>query len=769
VATRHICASAPAHATNHIDRANVTGGFRAQGQGRQEIPSNYEDDCTIDESSIATLNAVPPTTSLLAAYSISQQQQALGSISSARRSSSRFQVPLLNSAAMDTRDNATYDGSSTRHDAMYYGDIMLARMLQKTEDEKCAQVDCPPNANQKESTDAMLAHMIQNSEYDTVVEPPALKRDDEEGDTDAALARLLQADEYQNGVSAQDNSTAEESYMMATNTGKAVMFVKEMIETIQQIHANSTDPCECQVENIARDDLVYMAERLLDTQEEFAKDGKPHHIDLGYHFTKEEALERIRTDGLLTRKDQEQNSIGQRRRPMLGASYFGDGVYTANNPFAFDSFGPVGLIVARIKGRSLARGRQRVLSCSEVDVYDTIVGNKTPARSTKEEVVLRSSSQTLPLIRFPRSFSSQPQHTLPENVDSTLAKFHNKMQELVDKFFNVSRDFAASQDVVHAVAVTDVLPSFVSFEKLPVAILPPPGVPQAPAPADVSPRPRNPHEPTPKFSSPQLLSRRDRPASLNPPRLPASGNQQQLQVDSTTNELCRKWTYKAPDRLFDSSMSSLDSISIPTMKAKPEDCPICFDPIISISGAHAASSWKLGYELKVCGHAMHICCLSQALQASNRCPVCRECVSRPQGASPSGFMDITYSTTPAQCDGHRAIRITYTLEGGIQKPYHENPGESYHGDRRVAYLPDSPKGNRLLRRLVFAFRHGLTFRMGTSLTTGRKNHVTWASIHHKTSCRPGPHGYPDPGYFLNCNDELDRLGVPQNPTNEEVN
>jgi deltex-like protein len=108
--------------------------------------------------------------------------------------------------------------------------------------------------------------------------------------------------------------------------------------------------------------------------------------------------------------------------------------------------------------------------------------------------------------------------------------------------------------------------------------------------------------------------------------------------------------------------------------------------------------------------------------------------------------------------------IKYVLHGGIQKPYHDNPGASFHGDSRLAYLPDSPQGNRLLKRLIFAFRHGLTFRVGASLTTGRKDCATWASIHHKTSVRGGVHGFPDPSYFQNCNKELDNFGVPEDPS-----
>ena len=114
------------------------------------------------------------------------------------------------------------------------------------------------------------------------------------------------------------------------------------------------------------------------------------------------------------------------------------------------------------------------------------------------------------------------------------------------------------------------------------------------------------------------------------------------------------------------------------------------------------------------------------------------------------------------CSGYDpgAIIIDYSLGGGIQKAYHPNPGAPYGSASRRAFPPDNTDGHNLLKRLNYAFRHGLTFCVGTSLTTGVPNVITWSSIHHKTSLTHGPHGFPDIGYFSNSNEELDSLGVP---------
>lgn len=38
--------------------------------------------------------------------------------------------------------------------------------------------------------------------------------------------------------------------------------------------------------------------------------------------------------------------------------------------------------------------------------------------------------------------------------------------------------------------------------------------------------------------------------------------------------------------------------------------------------------------------------------------------------------------------------------------------------------------------------------------------MTWGSIHHKTSLKKGPYGWPDATYFDRVNNELDNAGVP---------
>ena len=57
----------------------------------------------------------------------------------------------------------------------------------------------------------------------------------------------------------------------------------------------------------------------------------------------------------------------------------------------------------------------------------------------------------------------------------------------------------------------------------------------------------------------------------------------------------------------------------------------------------------------------------------------------------------------------------------------------YRGTSRSAFLPACKDGKETLALLVEAFKRKLTFLVGTSQTTGEKNVVCWAGLHHKTS------------------------------------
>jgi len=218
---------------------------------------------------------------------------------------------------------------------------------------------------------------------------------------------------------------------------------------------------------------------------------------------------------------------------------------------------------------------------------------------------------------------------------------------------------------------------------------------------------------------------------------------------------CHSLTYTAPSSL-ESSIFDTSIIEPPlTCNLNEETCTICLDVLQSNRPCAA---------LNVCKHphVFHLDCIQEAMKNEPKCPVCRLNVNEPQGKSPSGTMHVLYD--PRKCSGHdvNTIVITYVIPPAFQFRYHENPGKK-HGRKFVsAYLPNNIDGQNLLKRLKYAWLHGLTFMVGSSLTSGAHSQCTWASVHHKTCMTGGieNHGYPDPGYFVNCNQELNNLGVP---------
>ncbi|ROL51443.1 putative E3 ubiquitin-protein ligase DTX3 [Anabarilius grahami] len=143
--------------------------------------------------------------------------------------------------------------------------------------------------------------------------------------------------------------------------------------------------------------------------------------------------------------------------------------------------------------------------------------------------------------------------------------------------------------------------------------------------------------------------------------------------------------------------------------------------------------------------------------------MCGEIYGNLTGTQPKGGT-MTVSRDRSSLPGYEkygTIVISYYIPSGYQGNEHPNPGMTYQGASRIAYLPDSTEGNNVLKLLQRAFEQRLTFTIGCSSTTGKNNVVTWNDIHHKTSRDGGPthYGYPDPDYLKRVQDELKAKGI----------
>ncbi|XP_038609201.1 probable E3 ubiquitin-protein ligase DTX3 isoform X1 [Tachyglossus aculeatus] len=191
----------------------------------------------------------------------------------------------------------------------------------------------------------------------------------------------------------------------------------------------------------------------------------------------------------------------------------------------------------------------------------------------------------------------------------------------------------------------------------------------------------------------------------------------------------------------------------PAPPEEPDDtCPICLGEIQNAK------------TLEKCGHSFCEGCIARALQVKQACPMCGRFYGRLVGNQPlNGRMLVSRDSSlllPSY-EKFGTIVIQYVFPPGVQGAEHPNPGVRYPGTTRVAYLPDCPEGNRVLSLFRKAFDQRLTFTVGTSMTTGRPNVITWNDIHHKTSCTGGPQlfGYPDPTYLSRVQEELRAKGI----------
>mmetsp|Transcript_29909 Transcript_29909/g.63431 ORF Transcript_29909/g.63431 Transcript_29909/m.63431 type:complete len:409 (+) Transcript_29909:112-1338(+) len=356
-----------------------------------------------------------------------------------------------------------------------------------------------------------------------------------------------------------------------------------------------------------------------------------------------------------------------------------------------------------------------------------------PVDDSFHEIVLRSSAQCLPMIMFDKALRNH------KDGKECVRYMKKSLQDILDRLFNKGLQ---NSDFRNAplITATTLHPARAAIP----APMPLPGWPPVPPPytapgvnylPGISPA----LHAVSSLPAGRLRTRRTQFAS----RVAAANPRA-----SSTSQTLR---YTAPWSLTTGIPSN--ALTAPPVSCNmKEKCVICHDRL----------EQSLCVALNACKHVFHSQCLELSLRSKPQCPVCRVSVGAPQGKSPSGTMTVSFS--PIRCSGFQedSIVITYTLPSGRQLSYHDNPGKNHGGKVAMAYLPRNSDGQDLLKRLKFSFNHGLTFSVGTSITTGLADQCTWTSVHHKTSPSGGTraHGYPDPDYFHNCNGELDGISVP---------
>ncbi|XP_053660049.1 protein deltex [Anopheles marshallii] len=203
-------------------------------------------------------------------------------------------------------------------------------------------------------------------------------------------------------------------------------------------------------------------------------------------------------------------------------------------------------------------------------------------------------------------------------------------------------------------------------------------------------------------------------------------------------------------------------VADPPRWPRAQPCPMCMEEL-------RPGSQKVNVALSRCKHQMHLDCLNMLLVKQRRsvssqknyyieCPTCMSVYGVKIGNQPPGTM--TYQLLSGGLPGYPPTgiyEITYNITSGVQGPHHPNPGAAFFavGFPRRCYLPNTLLGTKILYYLDVAFRRGLLFTIGRSVTTGVEDVVMWTSIEHKSQVSM----YPDPLYLDRCLQQLVHLGV----------
>lgn len=124
-------------------------------------------------------------------------------------------------------------------------------------------------SQQQQISDAELARRLQQEEdrFRKVLENQERK--------DASLAASLHYTEKERDA----RKHQEIESMKKSKEGRSVLLVEQVIRLVE------AQP-QPGIETVGKDDAVFLAERMLDQQEDFRQNGKPTHVSIGYHYTR---------------------------------------------------------------------------------------------------------------------------------------------------------------------------------------------------------------------------------------------------------------------------------------------------------------------------------------------------------------------------------------------------------------------------------------------------------------------------------------------------
>lgn len=194
-------------------------------------------------------------------------------------------------------------------------------------------------------------------------------------------------------------------------------------------------------------------------------------------------------------------------------------------------------------------------------------------------------------------------------------------------------------------------------------------------------------------------------------------------------------------------LESLEIIIKPDIKFKINKihtCKICLE---SSNEEKDKNNWV---EMVCCKEYLKKDCFKSLMDSEiNSCPHCMSSLNK-DNKPPFGDMIIKKSNKTVFFQGTdvKTILITYNLKAG----------KGYYGEQRIGIIPDTELGNKVVDKLINAFKNGFTFTIGKSITRGIYG-IVWGGIHHKTTYSKSTFGYPDDKYLFRVENELGAFNI----------
>lgn len=522
-----------------------------------------------------------------------------------------------------------------------------------------------------------------------------------------------------------------------------------------------------QISLVNADDILYFTEHLLRRRSEALGDTL---VDIGYLIGYSESVPD--EDYVQDPSDPSENRSRSRNLWTTGGAW-GDGIYLFNNPFVNLSFegnhnapsveereieGYKIMLAARLKSTILVAGKALI---ERISPYDTVIANK----GTFDEVsVMGRPTQCVPLLMFHSSVLDSANDDSVGN--SMIFGYHCLFQNIVDECFNAGKP---------KIVVPKCLPSNQPKRSHERRTIQSATIPKR-VESDMSESPASSFNCLVYYSSPDSVDASGSvfhnfmEISLHS-KLPTLiiKTKSEGRVDTTSSQRvrdiqhCSTWI----NYLSISPLKSGEGTMVPRVSLAYA-CGSTFE--VSMSQGQDIETQQLALSAMLDNPSFLQRLQGRASQHEKKCQMCRGETEPADemltiGIMPTGSMRID-KRPDLTCNGFDpgAFLISYRFESGIQKNFNENPGTAYDATVEEAFVPFNKDGRDLLKRLVIAFASGMTFRVGTSVFSGRPNQVTWSSVSHKSSLSHGPFGYPDPEYFKIVNEDLDTLGIP--PANQ---